>query len=287
MVCVMRTSFTAVVLAFAATVAGRTQADPQALQRMAATERAFAAATAELGVRDGFLSFFADDAVQIRRDGKPTLVPAREALAKQPLPKLPIANRLIWEPYTGHISVDGTLGWLTGGFVSLNQAQQTVVAQGAYFSVWKRQSDGTYRVWLDEGISLPQIWQGAAPFRVAPEPDTGATGSPSESLEAVEAEVAAGGDTWRARLAAGVRLHIEGRMPLVGREDVIASPRGTAPAKYRVMRTEVAASGELAITIGAFEPGAGTEPANGSWVRVWKRDATGRWRIVFQTENQA
>jgi hypothetical protein len=41
--------------------------DPQAIQRMVATERAFAAATAEIGVRDGFLSFFADDAVQMRR----------------------------------------------------------------------------------------------------------------------------------------------------------------------------------------------------------------------------
>ena len=44
---------------------GVTQVDPQALPRMVATERAFAAATAELGVRDGFLAFFADDAVAL------------------------------------------------------------------------------------------------------------------------------------------------------------------------------------------------------------------------------
>ena len=43
------------------------QSDPQALPRMVASEKAFAAATAELGVRDGFLTFFADDAVQIQR----------------------------------------------------------------------------------------------------------------------------------------------------------------------------------------------------------------------------
>ena len=92
-------------------------------------------------------------------------MPARDALAAQPLPRLPMANRLLWEPFTGHVSSDGTLGWLTGGFVPMNQAQQVPVGQGAYFSVWKRQANGTWRVWLDEGIRLPQIWQDASPFR--------------------------------------------------------------------------------------------------------------------------
>ena len=150
--------------------------DGQALQRMVAWERAFAAATEQIGMRDGFLSFFADDSIQIQRGPKVALVPAREALAAQPLPKLPLANRLLWEPYTGHVSADGTLGWLTGGFVSLNQAEQLPVRHGAYFSVWKRQANGTWRVWLDEGVGLPQIWQGASPFRVAPEPDEGSIG---------------------------------------------------------------------------------------------------------------
>ena len=48
-----------------ALLAPSAQSDPQALQRMVATERAFAAATGEIGVRDGFLTFFADDAVQV------------------------------------------------------------------------------------------------------------------------------------------------------------------------------------------------------------------------------
>src|SRR4029453_17333969 len=96
------------------------QSDPQALQRMVATERAFAAATAEVGVRDGFLAFFADDSVKIQRGATVTLARAKDDLASQPLPKLPLPNQLIWEPFTGHMSVDGTLGWLTGAFVSLN-----------------------------------------------------------------------------------------------------------------------------------------------------------------------
>jgi ketosteroid isomerase-like protein len=257
--------------------------DAQALQRMVATERAFAAATEQIGVRDGFLSFFADDAVSIQRQPTFAVVPARAALTAQPLAKLPLANTLVWEPYTGHVSSDGTIGWLTGGFVSMNQAQHVVVAQGAYFSVWKRQTDGTWRVWLDEGIGLPQIWQGAAPFRVAADPDTGTAGTPSETIDAAEAAIASNLDAWRARLGADVRLHLDGQMPIVGRDAVTASPRTSAAVNYTPLRSEVAASGDLAVTIGTFERQS-AEPRRGTWVRVWKRDVTGRWRIVFQTE---
>ena len=257
--------------------------DGQALQRMVAWERAFAAATEQIGIRDGFLTFFADDSIQIQRGPKVSLVPARDSLAAQALPKLPLANRLLWEPYTGHVSADGTLGWLTGGFVSLNQVEQLPVRQGAYFSVWKRQANGTWQVWLDEGIGLPQIWQGASPFRVAPDPDEGSTGTANEALADVERSVASDAAAWRARLATGVRVHREGMMPLVGRDAVLAWAEKQGPRRYALLRTEEAGSGDLAITVGALDAGA-TAKTQGSWVRVWKRDLGGRWRIVFQTE---
>jgi len=260
--------------------------DPQALQRMVATERAFAAATAEIGVRDGFLTFFAEDAVRIERAPNAAVVPARPALLAQASAKLPIANQLIWEPFTGHVSSDGTLGWLTGGFVSMNQAQHEVVGQGAYFSVWKRHADGTWRVWLDEGISLPQIWRSAAPFRVAPDPDTGTAGSAGETIDDAEAAITSNLDAWRARLGADVRFHIDGQMPLVGRDAVIASTRASTAATYALLRSEVAGSRDLGVTIGSLELRS-AQTRRGTWVRVWKRDVTGRWRIVFQTEKTA
>ncbi len=98
------------------------QVDTQALPRMVATERAFAAATAEIGVRDGFLTFFSDDAISLDagRSGATTSVSrAKDGLVKQSLSKLPILSRLMWEPSTGQISEDGTLGWLTGPYAVL------------------------------------------------------------------------------------------------------------------------------------------------------------------------
>jgi ketosteroid isomerase-like protein len=264
--------------------ADQAREDPHALERMVATERAFAAATSELGVRDGFLTFFAGDSVQIRRGPAVSLVPARETLAAQPLSKLPLANRLLWAPFTGHVSADGQLGWLTGGYVLRSEAKQDVASQGAYFSVWKRQPDGTWRVWLDEGIGTPRIWEDAAPFRVAPEPDSGTTGQPDETIEQAEDAVSRGGPGWRDRLAAGARLHVDGLMPLAGRDAILSAPRGRASVSTRVLRIEAARSGDLAIAIGEFDSAATPGTSDGSWVRVWKRDRNGRWRIVFQTE---
>src|SRR5206468_3057921 len=120
------------------------------------------------------------------------------------------------------VSSDGTLGWLTGGYVGLNQVTNDLTARGAYFSVWKLQSDGTWRVWVDQGIALPDVWKDASPFRVAPDPDAGTAGAADEALDAVEREVANGAAAWRARLAVNVRLHREGRMPIVGRDAATA-----------------------------------------------------------------
>src|SRR5579862_6279822 len=222
------------------------QIDPQALPRMVATERAFAAATAELGVRDGFLTFFAEDAISIvpRTGGAPaTIEPARRSLESRAEPKLPLASRLIWEPFTGQISEDGTLGWLTGGYGNLSNTTKDLLGQGAYFSVWKQQSNGTWRVWLDEGISLPSLWRDATPFRVAPDPDAGSAGTASETLDRAEASVASGGDAWSARLAEALRLHRDGVMPIVGRDAVRAWATTTwTSIRYTMIRSEAAAS---------------------------------------------
>src|SRR4029450_4582611 len=112
----------------------------------------------------------------------------------------------------------GTMGWLTGGYVSLNVARREVTAQGAYFSVWKLQPNKTWRVWLDEGVSLPKIWQDASPFRVAPDPDNGAAGADNEALAAVESTVCSNRQSWAARLAEKVRVPVGALRPRCGRE---------------------------------------------------------------------
>jgi hypothetical protein len=276
------------VLCVLAVVFFQSPADPQPLQRMVATERAFAASALELGVRDAFLTYFGDDAVSIQAgaDGAhATVVPAKNGLRQSPQAKLPLGVQLMWQPFTGHVSSDGTLGWLTGGYANLNVVTKGVGGKGAYFSVWKHQGDGTWRVWLDEGISLPSVWQDASPFRVAPEPDGGTAGNSNETMAAAEQSVASSGAAWQARLAAGVRLHRDGVMPLVGRDAVVDwALANWQSVRYTLVSTQRAGSDDLGVTLGGYD----AAPAqHGTWVRVWKRAVSGQWRIVFETSKTA
>jgi hypothetical protein len=261
--------------------------DPQALQRMVAAERAFAAATADIGIRDGFLAFLAHDAVELvpgPTGAEATVDSAVERLRARDRAQLPLAARLMWEPFTGQVSADGSLGWLTGGYANVSQQAQTLLDHGAYFRVWTRRSDGTWRVWLDLAVTLPRLWQDASPFRVAPDPGAGSAGTPSESLLTAERAVAGGGDAWHTRLSESVRLHREGQMPFVGRDvttDVVRSTWQTV--RYTVVRSTSADSDDLAVVLGGYDAATAAGAEHGIWGRVWKRDVTGRWRIVFET----
>jgi hypothetical protein len=275
-------------LAGATALEAAEQGRNQALERMVAAERAFAAATAEIGVRDGFLTFFAEDAVSISAGAHgATVVRARDGLRKMPVTQLPLASKLIWEPFTGQVSNDGTLGWLTGAFVAVDQQTRQTRRKGAYFSVWKLQGDGTWRVWLDEGVTLPEVWNDARPFRPAPAPEGDTAGSRGEALDAAERDVVDSGEPWNLRLAAGVRLHREGQMPISDRERAIEWSRYWKSLRYSPVQSELAGSGDLAVTLGGYEGDTRSGKERGTWVRVWQRNSSRRWQIIFETSKKS
>ena len=93
----------------------RAQVDPQAIQRMVATERAFAAATARDRRAGRIPHVLRRRCGQIdHAAGRTSISRAKDALIRRPLPKLPLSGTLLWEPFTGQIADDGTMGWLTG-----------------------------------------------------------------------------------------------------------------------------------------------------------------------------
>jgi ketosteroid isomerase-like protein len=76
-------------------------------------------------------------------------------------------------------------------------------------------------------------------------------------------------------------------MPLVGR-DAAATWAASAwtTVRYTAARTEAAGSGDLGVTLGGYDATTTRGPEHGTWVRVWKRDVTGRWRVVFETSKK-
>ena len=79
------------------------------LSTLAETERAFAQAATQKGIRDSFLEYFADDAIAFN----PAPISAKEKLRSRPA--RPFSDyELRWEPRTGDVAASGELGWLTG-----------------------------------------------------------------------------------------------------------------------------------------------------------------------------
>lgn len=111
-------------LAFALATASVPAAEAEEL---VAAERAFAAATAEMGFKRGFLAFAAPDGFMFQQGP----VNARKSLAAAPDNK-PGDPALAWWPLWAGIARSGDLGFTTG-------AANIPVR---YFTVWRRQADG-------------------------------------------------------------------------------------------------------------------------------------------------
>ncbi|MEO8482976.1 MAG: hypothetical protein ABI634_12250 [Acidobacteriota bacterium] len=251
------------------------------LESMVAAERAFAAATREIGVRNGFLTFFAADAVALESiaGGTARVVPARDRIAAEPPPALPLTSMLSWSPYIGQVSGDGALGWLTGPYENRNSSTGAM-GRGIYFSVWRRQADGTWKVWLDQGITTPHAWIGATDFRAADEP-----GRPgSDAFAPLETEIAVGAPAWNARLAPSARVHRAGLAPILGRDAVTKWRQDIwRTVTYHPVHTESSAAGDMAIVIGGYAATTATGAEHGIFARVWQVGSGGRWWIVFET----
>jgi len=256
---------------------------PAALVAMAETERAFSRRASETNPRDAFIEFFADEAVSFQPDPGP----ARERLRAQPPPK-PGTPAFQWEPRTGDVAASGDLGYLTGP-VRSPQADGGV-RHGCYFSVWKKQADGSFKVILDVGIQPPSEVPIAPGFVRAP--GLAAAGGPRAEAErslldadrAFSAAIARQGAAaaFESVLHAGARLHRNGFLPLTTREAAVAWLGAHVNAMTsEPVKSETGASGDLGYTWGkAVVTAADGTPKAGYYVRVWTLGDGGRWQLV-------
>lgn len=283
-----------------------TGALPPALDSLVEAERAFARAAVQNGIRDSFLEYFADDALALT----PEPQPAKDRLRTRPA--RPFSElELTWEPRTGDVAAAGDLGWLTGPSTFIDHtASPPRVQHGNYLSIWRRQPDGQWRVFLDVGCQVPQVPEFADGFTRLGLADrwTGgdretATEGPTAADRALNASLARDGvaAAYGAVLAANARLHRQGRLPLVGREAIVAwierdaaspsppdgrrhDPVGGASAETTA--AAAAASGDLGYSYGTYDL-RGTPAERGAYVRVWARDAGGRWWLMAEVTDPA
>jgi ketosteroid isomerase-like protein len=123
------------------------------LQSLVEAEKNFSKTFAEKGFRDSFISFFAEDGIGFGPHPEKT----KESLSKAPADTFPLATLLTWQPVFADISSSGEFGFTTGPLLITDQTPQKRPARhGMYFSVWKKQSDGSWKVAIDMGVGTPE-----------------------------------------------------------------------------------------------------------------------------------
>jgi ketosteroid isomerase-like protein len=258
---------------------------------LANAERAFAKMSVEKGVREAFYNNFAEDGINFQ----PHPTNTREAYRKSPVQQAPPSITLNWAPIYGDVSRAGDLGYTTGPFINEDHSPAKRPARhGMYSSVWKKQADGSWKVVLDLGIQLPSAAAPLnAPFQAAPHWKVkAASATVEQGISALlnadraffETSQSNPAQAWHRFLSDDARIHRSQLMPLTGKSDLrtwigkqTASSGGISGEP---IKADVARSSDLGYSYGKYELKA-EKIEKGYYVRVWKLDAKGDWRIVF------
>lgn len=294
--------FYLMVLAFLALSLGQVHSQTKqispSLTSLIETERAFARYALETNVRDAFIAYFAEDGVNFL----PHPANTKQAFAKRPAPTGPSQFLLKWAPIYGDVSLAGDLGYSTGPSAVEDQTpQKRPTRHGFFFSVWKKQADGKWRVAVDMGVGTGV--QGApldAPFEPATSIKSKTSGSKDTQLaeiRALDQTVLMDVSMEQAFLSLAhetVRVYRDGDLPIIGksaaRDWIERDKKAKAFAAQSVVKTidaGVAASGDLGYCYGSYEKRSAENAIleKGYYTRVWKRDEAGNWRIVFDVNS--
>lgn len=295
----MKRFFVAALSLLALTLPAFSQDNKQspALASLVAAERAFARTSVEKGVRESFLEFFAEDGINFQ----PHPTKTRAAYLSRPAPPVRPPVTLNWEPIWADVSEAGDLGYTTGPYTLTDKSpEKRPTRHGYYFSIWKKQADGKWKVAVDVGTQNPEpapslqalAFHAPRPAR-ARKPD--AKMSQDEGRAAImnlerefqrEAQSRGLAKAFTDYLTNESRLHRQQMVPLVGKDAIRAFlSRKAVSAAWEPAKADIAQSADLAYVYGSYElrdnPGQATVIEKGYYVRVWKRGTDGKWKIAL------
>jgi ketosteroid isomerase-like protein len=269
----------------APSVAPQPRAEDVARESVAAAERAFARYSVEQGMRAAFLEYFADDGINFAPD------PGNTKTRFRARPEAIEPFVLDWHPAIAAVARAGDLGFTTGPFTLTGRAPAVrEPSQGMFFSIWRRQADGRWRVIVDGGVAtsapVPDAAFGEDP-RPLPSVASTADARGEKALFDLEAQplfgTATAANGYAALLADDARLVIGPTAPGLGRDAILAqmAQRGLR-FRWETIAAGVSRSDDLAYSYGRvhlLEPAA---KSPGHYVHLWMRDRGGRWRIVAE-----
>lgn len=273
---------------------------PAALAPVVSAEHAFAQLSIDQGMKPAFLAYAAPEGVIVGRQGPTNAI---ESWSKRdPAP----SGLLTWWPTYADVSRAGDVGWTTGPFEFREKpTQEKPDGTGHFFTIWRKQPDGSWKWVLDLGIQHPApattetaLTYPASLKNVGPVKQWAVNAeSARQSLLEAERKLsnASASEGFRTALLAqaddSLRVYRQGTDPLVGKSSFARAVKVLSEyVTWEPLKADVAASGDLGYAYGAYaiQPKGSERPSEkGYYARVWKREGTGPWRVVFNIVNPA
>lgn len=257
---------------------------PSDPQHIVAVEREFAAHVAALGTKSGFLAYLAPTSV-LFRPGPVNGIKALEAESVSPAV-------LAWMPERIVMSSSNDLAFSMGPWAWHPVAHRPATAWGTFVSLWKRMSDGSWKVALDAGVShaRPAVDSvDAYTTKLAETPRSG-RGPLARRQSLWQTDVAFAkfaGDSGVAgaisRYGASEHHRLrEGVPPVTGR-DVSREAAATADERgvFMSLAQFISSSGDLGYTYGSFVRTRGAEVDSSYYVHVWQRGVDKPWELLL------
>ena len=265
------------------------------LDSLVQAERSFSRTCVAKGLRVAFIEFFADDGIRFLPDP----VNAQENFRQHPAPPGPQTFTLSWEPVFADVSLAGDLGFTTGPYLVTDNSKKNPPGYGYYFSVWRKQNDGRWKVLLDYGTDSPAPANSDNSPRFKSAISTGwkrstakAQSDDSIALTDLDRETstmsASQGitETYRHYLLNDSRLHRAQLMPLVEKISILnfLDQQQWTKVSFEPIAAGVAQSGDLGYSYGQYslrKKTAASALEKGYYARIWKRDGKGNWKIAM------
>ena len=282
-------------LAVAAAVACLAAADtPPALTSLIEAERAFAKTSVDKGTREAFLTWLADESLLFT----PGPTPGKMYYRNRP----PLPTQLRWAPEFADVSAAGDLGYTSGPWEISKTATEPPGGFGHFNSIWRIQKDGSWKVEVDLGIQHEKPSVSVADVKTVDSPKDNApapkeTRTPTEwqnELLDLDKALAARADdpgvgvekAFESAAAEAIRVYRTDHLPAIGKSAALKLVVSSGTGGWQPTLARVAKSGDLGYSSGAIRMKKAGVPANGPappsfYVRIWRRDKAGVWKIVL------
>lgn len=274
-------------LALALAAPGKAQeCDPrEAAQAIVEGERKFYEMGQEKSARSAFLAFLAEDAIVFQ----PGPTSGQKVWTARP----ESGPSLKWQPVFAVMSRSCDLGFTTGPS-EWRKAKEDAkpYGHGFYISIWKKQSDGEWKVALDVGGEAPGAPKEETPLEI----HAAETGSVPEKTEiAAATKKLREAEKWFATTAKtdstaaligssreNVRVYREGVYPAIGRMPanlMLSVRRGNLTREG--MGAEMSAAADLAYRYGKYTLEEAQKTERGHYLQIWDKDEQGEWKILL------